>query len=151
LPRVKAAEDRLPDVLAAAWATFAKAYPTIEPGLPVYAGPGFFAPPVQLRSIRGRPSLVVAVDTLGANEARLPDPTALLHREMFRAWHAQINPGARIDPPAPPNAAKAAGPPLYVRLWSDGLALFAARRLDPEVPLEVLLESTTLATTAKPI
>ncbi len=145
LPQMRLADDRLSDVLQAAWESFGRAYPRFDSALPVYAGPSFFAPPVQLKSIHGRVSLVVGVDTLAASSARLADPTPLLHREMFLAYHLQVNPAMRLNAPAE------AGTPVYLRLWSDGLALQAARLLDPEAPVPLLLESTTLAATAEPI
>lgn len=145
MPALRRVADEFPSQLRSGFASFLAAYPDFDPDVPIYIGPTLFSSSGQVRYLDGRPVIVFGLDVFAVMMADTPDRVPDVHHELFHAYHWQRNawiaeagrefhgPGGRV--------------PLYFNLWSEGLALFAARRMDVGAPLAEVLSSRSLAET----
>jgi hypothetical protein len=71
------------------------------------------------RTVEGRPALLFGLDAIAAIHGDTASVGPLFHHELFHAYHApRIGDTGR-------------GLPLYLSVWSEGLATLVARRLNP--------------------
>jgi hypothetical protein len=118
IPAIHALADRLPDELSRAKQNFFKTLPDMNWSGDVYvlASAGCFNGRAQ--KIQNTEALLLGLDTMAAlGETNL---VALLHHELFHRYHHQFfafEPDSRD--------------PLWVELWTEGLATYAARLLNP--------------------
>ena len=71
------------------------------------------------RTVEGRPALLFGLDAIAAIHGDAASVGPLFHHELFHAYH-----GSRIGDTG-------RGLPLYLSVWSEGLATLVARRLNP--------------------
>ena len=72
-----------------------------------------------VRTVDGRPALLFGLDAIAAIHGETASVGPLFHHELFHAYH-----GPRIGDTG-------RGLPLYLSVWSEGLATLVARRLNP--------------------
>lgn len=149
LPALRRVSDSFPDLLREAWASFVRAYPDFAQDVPVYAAPSLFAPSGQVRELGGRRIILFGLDSMATAPAWVSGHTTDVHHELFHAYHGQVNP--EVAEAARNFLAPGRPSPLYARLWYEGLAVHATRRLNPDAPLRDLLMARTLGEAAPPI
>ena len=142
IPALRRIDGEFKEQLPAGVRSFLAAFPDMDASLPIYAGPSLFTSSGQSRELDGRIIVFYGLDVLavvlGDVTNHLPD----IHHEMFHAYHWQRNPEAReAGRDAFDETRKS---PMYHDLWSEGLALYAVRQLDPEAPLDLVLASKAL-------
>jgi hypothetical protein len=71
------------------------------------------------RTVEGRPALLFGLDAIAAIYGGTASVGPLFHHELFHAYH-----GSKIG-----NTGR--GLPLYLSIWSEGMATLVARRLNP--------------------
>ena len=71
------------------------------------------------RTVEGRPALLFGLDAIAAIHGGSASVGPLFHHELFHAYH-----GPRIGDTG-------RGLPLYLSIWSEGLATLVARKLNP--------------------
>jgi hypothetical protein len=131
-------KEQLPDGIA----SFIAAYPDMDRALPIYVGPSLFTSSGQSRDLEGKTIVFYGLDVLAVVLSDVTRHRPDIHHEMFHAYHWQKNPEIR-------RAAKDAfdetrKSPMYYDLWSEGLALYAVEKLNPQAPLSLVLASKAL-------
>ena len=124
-------------------ASFRAAYPDLDEALPLYVGPSLFTSSGQVRDLQGRTIVFYGLDVMAVVLADVTDHLPDMHHELFHAYHWQRNP--EIAAAGREAFSEQRTTPVYYDLWSEGLAVYAAHRLNPEAPLALLLSSPDLA------
>lgn len=149
IPALRRIDGEFEEQLPRAFGSFAAYFPDFDKTLPIYVGPSLFTSSGQSRVLDGRTIVFYGLDVMAVV---LPDVTNHLpdiHHEMFHAYHWQRNP--EIAAAGRDAFSESRKTPMYYDLWSEGLALYAVRQLDPEVPLELVLSSKTLPVEGPPV
>jgi hypothetical protein len=142
IPALRRIDGEFKEQLPKGFASFRAAYPDMDRTLPIFAGPSLFTSSGQSRDFEGRTIVFYGLDVIAVV---LPDVTNHLpdiHHEMFHAYHWQRNP--EIAAAGKDAFEKTRKSPMYYDLWSEGLALYAVRHLDPDAPLSIVLSSRAL-------
>jgi hypothetical protein len=132
------AARRVSQMLPDAWreheVRFRASFPSRDSITPVYVLLSLFAFDADTRPWRGRPCLFLGVDGM-VQQAGEPNLDVLLDQEAFHLYHAEANRELWSAPQ----------PPLWMRLWREGLASFVSARLNPKAPAADVLRSPELA------
>jgi hypothetical protein len=118
IPGMRSLSASLPSTIDAVQKRFAVTFPDMSWAGPIYimASAGCFNGRSQV--IEGRPALLLAVDVIvDLDETNL---APLVTHETFHRYHYGFFP---FEPQLPQ--------PLWVRLWAEGMATYAAHRLNP--------------------
>jgi len=149
IPALRRIDGEFRDQRPRGFASFLAAYPDLDPELPIYVGPSLFTSSGQSRDLDGRIIVMYGLDVvavvLGDVTNHLPD----IHHEMFHAYHWQRNPV--VAAAGRESFEETRTTPMYYDLWSEGLAVLAARRLNPGAPLALLLSSPVLPEQGPPV
>jgi hypothetical protein len=102
---------------------------------PIYLLPSLFAFDGHLEPSGDRLSLFIGADGLVRYHGTAPDLAVFLDHESFHLYQSQVAPKVMLDPT----------PPVYVTLWTEGLATYVSERLNPGAALvHVLLDDAAL-------
>ena len=143
IPALRRIEKEFDEQLPKAYADFLAVYPDLDPALPIYLGPSLFSSSGQVRDLDGTTIAFYGLDVMAVVLADTTDHRPDIHHELFHAYQWQKNP--RIAAATKNSFEKDRTTPLYNDLWLEGLAEYAARRLNPDAPLEYILASKALA------
>jgi len=126
-----------PAVYAAHARRFAAAFPDFDrKRAPIYLLPSLFAFDGHLEPGGDSLPLFVGADGLVRFHGTTPDLAVFLDHESFHLYQSQLAPALMLDP----------SPPVYVTLWTEGVATYVSERLNPDAALlHVLLDDTQLA------
>lgn len=126
-----------PAVYAAHARRFAAAFPDFDRSrAPVYLLPSLFAFDGHLEPGGDTLPLFIGADGLVRYHGTTPDLAVFLDHESFHLYQSQLAPALMLDP----------SPPVYVTLWTEGVATYVSERLNPDAALlHVLLDDTRLA------
>ncbi len=112
-------------LLAPAYARFARAFPDVHPIGPVYLVHSLGEFDGGTREVSGHSRLVFGADVMA--QLRVTNQTPFFHHELFHVYHAQFFSECEQ---------------MWCALWSEGLAVLAAQRLNPRATdAELLLSS----------
>ncbi|HET8945797.1 MAG TPA: hypothetical protein VFQ07_02340 [Candidatus Polarisedimenticolia bacterium] len=142
IPALRRIDGEYKEQLPQGFASFMAAFPDMDRGLPIYAGPSLFTSSGQSRDLDGRTIVFYGEDVVAVVLSDVTNHLPDIHHEMFHAYHWQRNP--EIAAAGKQAFEKTRTTPMYYDLWSEGLALHAVRQLDPEAPLSLVLSSKTL-------
>jgi len=148
IPALRRIDGEFKEQVPRGFASFVAHFPDMDRTLPIYVGPSLFTSSGQSRDLDGRTIVFYGLDVVAVV---LPDVTNHfpdIHHEMFHAYHWQRNP--EIAAASREAFEKSRKAPMYYDLWSEGLALYAVRQLDPEASLELVLSSKTLPVEGPP-
>ena len=143
IPALKRIEAEFDEQMPRAYADFTRAHPDLDPSLPIYLGPSLFSSSGQCRDLDGRTIVFYGLDVMAVVLADTTNHRPDIHHELFHAYHWQRNPA--IAAATKNSFEKDRTTPVYNDLWIEGLAEHAARRLNPDAPLELILASKELA------
>ena len=142
IPALRRIDGEFKDQLPKGFASFLAAFPDMDAGLPIYLGPSLFTSSGQSRDLDGRTIVFYGLDVMAVVLSDVTNHVPDIHHEMFHAYHWQRNPEMRE---AGKDAfEKTRTSPMYYDLWSEGLALYAVQKLNPEAPLSLVLASKAL-------
>jgi len=142
IPALRRIDGEFRDQLPKGFASFIATYPDMDRTLPIYAGPSLFTSSGQSRDFEGRTIVFYGLDVVAVVLSDVTNHLPDVHHEMFHAYHWQRNPEfAAAGKDAFEKTRKS---PMYYDLWSEGLALYAVRHLDPDAPLSLVLSSKAL-------
>ena len=136
------AARRLSESFPSAWrahaARFAAQFPRAERMVRVYGLMSLCAFDLEDRNRHGRPCLFVGVDGVALLDGPGADMAALLDQQGFRRYQAQANPSLWPSTTAP----------LWTCIWREGLASYAASKLNPDLGRAAVLMDAGLANLA---
>ena len=72
------------------------------------------------RIVEGRPALLFGLDVIAAIHGKAAKIGPLFHHELFHAYHGPLI------------GTTGRGQPLYLSVWSEGLATFVAQQMNPD-------------------
>jgi len=121
----KATHDHLLAAIPNVIDRFKAAFPDFQCNFPIYLAPTFGEMDGAGRTIAGKPSLILGVDTIASFEGSRQLPVFLSH-ELFHRYHFQAA-GFSDDP--------GANQKIWRVLWAEGLATYVSARLNPSNPL----------------
>jgi hypothetical protein len=148
-PALRRVSAAFPGQLERAMETFTKAYPDFDRSIPIFLAPSLYTSSGQVRTLEGRWVIFYGLDVIAVILGERDDWTVDIHHEMFHAYHYLKNP--EIAEAARSFFTPGKTSPLYYNLWSEGMAVYAARRLNPGAPLAHLLSFESLAREAPPL
>lgn len=144
LPRMHKLSDRFLADFLNYRQSFSKAFPDMKTDTTICFMPNFGVTDAGTGNLDGKSYLVFGIDTIAAQHGEDANLATLFHHELFHVYHAQQHPEWQQK-----NRSKGEIP-LYWLLWSEGLATYVSRVLNPEAGLEQVLLSKTLAKEADP-
>jgi hypothetical protein len=149
IPALRRIDAEYREQLPRGYASFLATYPDLNPDLPIYVGPSLFTSSGQVRDLDGRTIVMFGLDVLAVVLADVENHLPDIHHELFHAYHWQRN--AIIAAAGREGFEEERTTPMYYDLWSEGLAVLAARRLNPQAPLALVLASTVLPEQGPPV
>ncbi len=136
---VAPAARRVSESFPSAWrehgARFSTQFPKAEHVARVYVLVSLFAFDLEDHSRHGRPCLFVGVDGVAKLDGPDADLAVLLDQHGFKRYQAQVNPSLWPH----------GEPPLWDCIWRDGLASYAAAKLNPDVGRAAVLMDAGLS------
>ena len=132
-----------------AWASFLTAWPDLDRSLPIYVGPSLFTSSGQVRDLDGRTIVFYGLDVVAVVLSDETNHVPDIHHELFHAYHWQRN--AAIAAAGRESFSETRTTPMYNDLWTEGLALLAVRRMNPDAPLALVLASKELPEKGPPV
>jgi len=142
IPALQRIDAEFKEQLPRGFDSFVAAYPDMDRRLPIYVGPSLFTSSGQSRDLDGTTIVFYGLDVMAVVLADVTNHLPDIHHELFHAYHWQRNP--EIAAASRESFEKTRTAPMYYDLWSEGLALHAVRRLDPEASLDLVLSSKAL-------
>jgi len=142
IPALRRIDGEFREQLPEGFASFVAAFPDMDRALPIYTGPSLFTSSGQSRDLDGRTIVFYGLDVLAVVLSDVTNHRPDVHHEMFHAYHWQKNPEIRRA--AKDSFDKNRKSAMYYDLWSEGLALYAVRKLNPQAPLSLVLASKAL-------
>jgi hypothetical protein len=142
IPALRRIDGEFKEQLPVGFASFVAAYPDLDRTLPIFTGPSLFTSSGQSRDLDGRTIVFYGLDVVAVVLSDVTDHTADIHHELFHAYHWQRNEEMREA--GKQSFEKTRTAPMYYDLWSEGLALYAVEKLDPDAPLSLVLSSKAL-------
>jgi hypothetical protein len=149
IPALRRIDAEFRDQLPRGFASFLAAYPDMDPDLPIYVGPSLFTSSGQSRDLDGRIVVMYGLDVVAVVLGDVTNHLPGIHHEMFHAYHWQRNPV--VAAAGRQSFEETRTTPMYYDLWPEGLAVLAARRLNPGAPLALLLSSPVLPEQRPPV
>ena len=149
IPALRRIDAEFHDQLPRGYASFIAAYPDMDRDLPIYVGPSLFTSSGQSRDLDGRIIVMYGLDVVAVVLADVTNHLPDIHHEMFHAYHWQRN--SVVAAAGRESFEETRTTPMYYDLWSEGLAVLAARRLNPGAPLALLLSSPVLPEKGPPV
>ncbi len=141
VPRIHAVSRTLSADFGRTIQRFEAQFPNFTCSDPIYFYPALYAFDGAVRQVGGRTALLFGVDAIAElySPATLP---VLFDHELLHRYNAQVT---GIDGAAP-------GQPLYLNLWSEGLAVYVSQVMNPTVPIATALgRPTDLIARASPM
>jgi hypothetical protein len=142
IPALRRIDGEFREQLPEGFASFVAAYPDLDRTLPLYAGPSLLTSSGQSRDLGGRTIVFYGLDVVAVVLSDVTNHRPDIHHEMFHAYHWQRNPEMREA--GKDSFEKTRTSPMYYDLWSEGLALYAVQKLNPQAPLSLVLSSKAL-------
>jgi hypothetical protein len=144
LPRMHKLSDRFLADFLKYRQSFNRAFPDMKADTTVCFMPNFGVTDAGTGNLEGKSYLIFGIDTIAAQHGEDANLATLFHHELFHVYHAQQHREWQEK-----NRSKGEIP-LYWLLWSEGLATYVSRVLNPEASLDQVLLSKTLAKEADP-
>lgn len=147
LPAMYTIAAQVDEELTAILGRAARVFPAIaEAPVDVFVGPTLGATNGTVRMVRDAPLLILGVDvqTVVSDSAR--HTRALIAHELVHVAHARVNPSTYALVEA---GVRGESPPLFVSLFSEGLATWGAGIIDMAITREELFMNRTLEAEAR--
>jgi hypothetical protein len=128
--------DSIARELAAHDRAFRAAFPDMKWAGTVYFTVSLDAFDGAMREVDGRMALLFGIDKMAKLHGDQIDLAPMFHHELFHTYHFDVNPPPDLPDDAPRG--------LLEPLWSEGLAVYVARRLNPRATARQLLLSDEL-------
>lgn len=125
--------------------TFDDKFPDMNWNFRAYLMPSLFTFDAKTKAYQGERALFLGVDTIASRDTNNLD--VLYAHELFHIYHAQVGPEAFAEYVG----AKEPVEPLYLTLWSEGLATYVSKVLSPKATYGDVLFSTELAAKCPPL
>ncbi len=113
-------EPRARDIVA----RFKQQFPRFDARITIVFLPSLHCIDTQYTRILDQQTLLFGVDAIARYRGSNADLSVLLTHELFHTYHARLNAPLYRDEQAP----------LYVRIWTEGLAAFVSEQVYPEAP-----------------
>jgi hypothetical protein len=128
----------LPAALPLSWQRLRRLFPDLAPGVRIFVVPSVFTSNGQVRYLDDSMVVMLGPDVsayveVAIDSGRRTPPELNLEHELAHYHHWGHNP--EIARAAKTFFEPGASAQLYYNLWSEGLATYVARRLNPDVPL----------------
>lgn len=136
-------DEELPALVASA----SRVFPSLaDAPIDVFVGPTLGATNGTVRSVHGSPLLILGVDvqTVVSDSAR--HTRALIAHELVHVAHARVHPSTYALVEA---GVRGGSPPMFVSLFSEGLATWGASVIDPTITRDALFMNRTLEAEAR--
>jgi hypothetical protein len=102
-----------------------------------------------VRDLDGRTIVFYGLDVVAVVLPDVTNHVPDIHHELFHAYHWQRNPA--IAAAGRESFSETRTTPMYNDLWTEGLALHAVRRMNPDAPLALVLASRELPEKGPPV
>lgn len=138
VPALRRLSGQLVREVSTNYTGFKKIFPDMAWSGTVYLMPSLYRFDGQTNQVEGRQALLFGPDTMARYKyAKLG---VLIQHELFHLYHEQVNAKEFKEANGSPDQA-----PVYLQLWTEGLATYASAKLNPGASTNEVLLSAPLA------